>query len=175
MQMTPIQLNKMLLLKHSIVKAMRKLITHGERQSVRQVTGLRTLNDALARGIDNLFTEVSGKAKPPGSMSDISRPVSIVIAETLAYLYTGGEGRRFLESEVLRDLHKNGNSYELLSQMPPAKAERKPRPKRTLVQSRADKVNERLADWEAKLRRAKTAVAKYRKKQRYYQKKGATT
>lgn len=50
---------------------------------------------------------------------------------------------------------------------------RQPKLKRPLVERRAEHAAQKLADWQKKLRRAKTGVAKWQKKVRYYERRAA--
>lgn len=75
---------------------------------------------------------------------------------------------------LLKDLQQNAAAYELLSQMPPPRRERIKREPQTPIQRRAATVDGKVRQWERKLRYAKTKLAAYRKKQKYYTKKGVT-
>jgi hypothetical protein len=53
------------------------------------------------------------------------------------------------------------------------KPQRQTRPKKSVVEQRAARAEELLADWERRLKLAKTKVSKYRRKVKYYQKRGS--
>ena len=62
--------------------------------------------------------------------------------------------------------------YDHLTQLPDvAKTPRPRKPKRTLVQTRADKAAEAAKLWRRRLRLAKAKLEKYTKQMKYYAKK----
>lgn len=69
-------------------------------------------------------------------------------------------------------LAKDAIESDMLCRMPRAKRTRTKREPMTIVELRADKVNKKVREWERKLKVAKTKLAAYRKKQKYYEKKG---
>lgn len=74
--------------------------------------------------------------------------------------------------EILSQIHASADALELECMLPPPRQrERKPQPK-TLVGRRAAKVDEKVEEWERKLKYARTKLKKYRSKQKYYAKKG---
>jgi len=69
-------------------------------------------------------------------------------------------------------LSENAVAYDHLTQLPDVARTPRPRkPKRTLVQSRADKAAEAAKLWRRRLRLAKAKLEKYTKQQKYYAKK----
>lgn len=79
-----------------------------------------------------------------------------------------------LAVELLKEIHASADALELECMLPPPRRERKRRPK-TLVGRRAASVDRQVQKWQRRLKLAKTKLAGYQKKQRYYQKKGAVT
>jgi hypothetical protein len=122
--------------------------------------------------LDNLFTDIVGLKNRPRSLSQVPDYHAYLIGQAVGWAYSSQECRMQLEADILHDIYANGGEYELLSQMPQPKRERKPRPKRTLVESRADRAALKVAEWERKLKLAKTKLAKYRAKAKRYAQKG---
>lgn len=75
---------------------------------------------------------------------------------------------------LLGQMQKSADVLEMECMLPPPRQrERKPKPT-TLVGRRAARVDEKVEEWERKLKYAKTKLKKYRSKQKYYAKKGVT-
>jgi hypothetical protein len=174
MKLTPVRKNIIRLLKQSVDRAFAR---HAARRRKVSLTDPRMWKDApCGPDIDRMFPYFSGLHDKPASFahlpdSDIRAMLNVIVR----YCYTGDRERRNFEKELIDDLREHAAEYELLSQMPPPKREYKRRGPRSLVERRADTVDEKVREWERKLKLAKTKLAMYKKKQKYYQKKGTVT
>jgi hypothetical protein len=125
------------------------------------------------RDIDRLIGYIGST---PGGISFNNLPdndIRSLLAVLVRFCYTGDKQMRQLEKGILDDIRSHAAEYELMAQMPPVKREYNRRGPRTLVERRADAVAEKVREWERKLKVAKTKLAAYQKKQKYYAKKGA--
>lgn len=172
MRLTPVRKNIIRLTKQAIDRAYSRHLVRCRKMSLLK----QRLWDGVdcAKEVDGLFPAIAGWGSTPSTISSISDERVRVLLHTLVRnLYTNDRERRVFEHELLADLREHAAEYELLSQMPPPKREYHRRGPRTLVERRADTVAEKVQEWERKLKYAKTKLAAYKKKQKYYQKKGA--
>jgi hypothetical protein len=127
---------------------------------------------------DQLFSTIASFANPPtgkgkfrylpGSMDQlINDCVDAMICANADTAHSA------IMRTAIEEMHKHAVEYDMLSQMPPVRKTRKKRVPQTLVEGRASKVDEKVREWERKLKYAKTKLASYQKKQKYYTKKGA--
>jgi hypothetical protein len=169
---TPMQANRLRILKGVVDRAFRKMIGFGKKRALHKVAFWRLISPAVSAGIDVLFSNVSGQSKRPTSMNQVDQVTGHIIARAIHELYTNDECKKTIERLVLYDLYDNGGKYELMAQMPPARRERTSSKPRTLIESRADRAVAKVAEWEKKLKLAKTKLAKYRARVKRYAKKG---
>jgi len=127
--------------------------------------------------LDNLFSAIASCAKPPigGKGNPVLAPahqflVSDLVSDMLATIQP--LSKRIYISAI-EEMHKHAVEYDMLSQVPRVRKTRKKRVPQTLVEARAGRVDEKVREWERKLKYAKTKLSAYRKKQKYYTKKGA--
>jgi len=180
MRTTEQQKNRLRILKRAIDRAFRKLVARGRKLSIEKIKYWDADGSKLPQHLDTLFTAISGLRMAPLDLLDLDRNIPVhshIIDQALDHLYFGKAPQRWLENTLLRDLFENGGEYELMSQMPRAKREYTPRPKQTRVESHAAKVDAKVVEWERKMKLARTKLAKYKKRQKYYlnKKKGAKT
>lgn len=172
MQMTPTRRNTLRILKGAIDRAFAKLAADGRRRVLDQPS-MWSKEDLAGPSLDKMFSTFAGLSRAK-ALQDIRDEGMRSLLFTLArYAYTGAEQQRRFEAYLMEDLHTNAAQYELMAQMPLPRKERKVSAPKTLVERRAEKVEEKVAEWERKLKYAKTKLAAYRKKQKYYKKKGA--
>jgi hypothetical protein len=75
--------------------------------------------------------------------------------------------------KVFRSIESKADELDIMADLPPVESPRKPRsPKKGLVESRAETVEQKIEEWEKKLKLAKTYLAKYKKKAAYYRRRG---
>jgi hypothetical protein len=122
--------------------------------------------------IDAALGQISGATRAK-DFSQLPTDARELLVDILSALYWDTTRQQIVQRDILRDLRENAAEYELMAQMPPVKKERKKREPKTLVGRRADAVDEKVREWERKLKLAKTKLNAYRKKQKYYEKKGA--
>jgi hypothetical protein len=177
--LTVTQGNKLDILKQCIDRAFRRMVARGVKRSLRKMPLLRPGAARLSVGqlpdpasIDNVFTHISGKPKAPAMMRSIDAGIAHLLASAVHHMYSSEDQRDYLFKTLMADIHKNGAEYELASQMPRAKREYTPRPKRSLVEERADRAVAKVAEWERKAKLAKTKLKKYRAKVDRYTKQG---
>ncbi len=180
MRTTEEQRNKLRILKRVIDRAFKKLVARGLKLGIHKIKHWDTPGSTVPQHLDSLLTSISGRSKAPISFKEVEAFGTVqahILRQTVAHAYSGDEARGWLEYWILEDLYANGVEYELLSQMPRPKREYKPRPKQTRVESYAAKVDAKVIEWDRKLKLARTKLAKYKKRQRYYEnkKKGART
>lgn len=137
-----------------------------------------TWTDASAvAALDTLFSTIAGFAKPPiGGKGNPTLPKDhcFLLADLLSdMLHIAQPLSTRIHIAAIEEMHKHAVEYDMLSQMPRVRRTRKKRVPQTLVETRAGKVDEKVREWERKLKYAKTKLATYRKKQKYYTKKGA--
>lgn len=124
--------------------------------------------------LDTLFAYIGAMQKKPKSFASLNQEACDVLYRLMQQAYTSAQHREDIEREVLSDLYERAAEYELLAQMPPPKRAREQRIPQTLVERRAAHVDEKVLEWERKLKTAKTKLKVYRRKQKYYlAKKGA--
>ena len=171
MKMTPVRKNITRLIKQCIDRAYSRHVARCRKLSMHRA---KTWQDAdTAKEIDNFFNYM-GSLPPLPTLSSIADENTRNLLNVLVRLcYVNDKARRAFEKDLLDDLRTNAAQYELLSQMPAPKREYERRGPRSLVEQRADTVDEKVREWERKLKLAKTKLAAYQKKQKYYQKKGA--
>lgn len=172
MKMTPVRRNITRILKQCIDRAYARHVARCRKLSMHKS---RTWQDAdTAKEIDNFFTYMGGLPPLP-TISGIPDENTRNLLNVLVRLcYVNDKARKAFEKDLLADLRTNAAQYELLSQMPEPRREYTRREPRTLVERRADAVDKKVREWERKLKLAKTKLATYRKKQKYYtQKKGS--
>jgi hypothetical protein len=127
--------------------------------------------------LDNLFSSIAGFAKPP--IGGKGNPVlatdhQFLVADLVAdMLATNQPLSKRIFIAAIEEMHKHAVEYDMLSQMPPVRKTRKKRMPKTLIEGRAGRVDEKVREWERKLKYAKTKLASYQKKKKYYTKKGA--
>ena len=165
----------MRILKQVIDRAFAKMVATGKKKAIHTMAEWSSLNAALSNSIDTVFTGISGKPRVPVMLGEVNQVHAHMIKECLAHLYTSTMCRNYVERAILADIHKNGAEYELLAQMPLPKRDHRPRKDRSLVEQRADRAARKVAEWERKLKLAKTKLKKYRAKVSRYAKKGVAT
>ena len=171
MKMTPVRKNIVRLVKECIDRAYARHVAKCKRYAI---TNPRLWSDAPCEGeIDKFFTYFGGLPSLPTISSVGDRKMADMLNVMIRCVYTNDKARREFEKDLLADLREHGAEYELLSNMPAPKREYERRGPRSLVERRADTVDEKVREWERKLKLAKTKLAAYQKKQKYYQKKGA--
>jgi hypothetical protein len=126
--------------------------------------------------LDTLFSTIAGFAKPPiGGKGNPALPKDhcFLLANLLSDMLTTAQPLSTrIHIAAIEEMHKHAVEYDMLSQMPRVRRTRKKRKPQTLVEARAGKVDEKVREWERKLKYAKTKLSAYRKKQKYYSKKG---
>ena len=127
--------------------------------------------------MDSLFSTVAAFPNPPtgkGKFRYLPGKVDLLIEDCVDAMWADSAhtGRAFIKRIAIEEMHKHAVEYDMLSQMPPVRKTRKKRVPQTLVEARASKVGEKVREWERKLKYAKTKLSAYRKKQKYYTKKG---
>ena len=128
--------------------------------------------------LDNLFSTIAAFSNPPtgkGKFRYLPNNIDLLIEDCVDAMWTDSAqiGRLTIKQIAIEEMHKHAVEYDMLSQMPPVRRTRKKRVPQTLVEARAGKVDEKVREWERKLKYAKTKLSAYRKKQKYYTKKGA--
>lgn len=172
MKMTPTRRNTLRILKGAIDRAFAKVVADGRRRVLDSPSMWKDAPMAEP-SLDRLFATVAGSTKAR-LLSDLrDESLRSLIATMCRYIYTGPGQQRKFEAHLLEDLKTNAAQYELMAQMPLPRKERKVRAPKTLVERRAEKVEEKVAEWERKLKYAKTKLKAYRRKQKYYTNKGA--
>jgi hypothetical protein len=173
----PTHINALEFIKESIDRAMsqhiarcRKRVIH--KLSCWQLDPMYCGND-VTDPIERVFTWMATRRTPPASFEDVPDDIAVLLQECMSHLYTGGFNSQFLERTFLFDLHRNATRYELMSALPREKRERKAKPVLTDVEQRAAATDESIRSWERKFKYAKTRLAKLRRRQKYYAKKGA--
>ena len=138
--------------------------------------GVWTDAEAVA-ALDNLFSAIASSAKPP--IGGKGNPVlatahQFLVSDLVSDMLNHAQplSKRIYISAI-EEMHKHAVEYDMLSQMPRVRKTRNKRVPKTLVEARAGKVDEKVREWERKLKYAKTKLSAYRKKQKYYTKKGA--
>ena len=164
------QQNLLRVIKRVIDKHMRRNVAAGRKISKRWIE--QDWDEDGAYALDHLLPFIVSKPKSPQSwtMFDESMIAIFTAYRRIAYGEEGYNAR--VERAILADLWKNAAEYELESALPPARRERAVSKPRTFVEKRADTVAEKVKEWERKLRLAKTKLATYQRKQKYYSKKG---
>lgn len=159
MKLTQQQLHSLTLLKRVFDKVMNVVASDFKRKTFR--SSLRLLDPEL-------------KCLLPAIASDVwQNPTAHDIA--LAF-YAFWPNDMVLDIVIEREIRKHAAEYELLLHAPLPKRERARRDRpEGLVATRAAKVDTQIATWERKLKYAKTRLAKLRRKQKYYSKKGQVT
>jgi hypothetical protein len=168
MPLTQTQVNILNTVKRSIDKA---YAAHYARRK-RTCIDRSDWKNADAAAIDSLLGNIGGYAKAPKAFAHLLSPLTNLVHGLAYWSYANPAFNTEIERDVLADLHAHAAEYELLAHMPPVRRTRKKREPKTLVGRRADAVDEKVREWERKLKLAKTKLAAYRKKQKYYTKKG---
>jgi hypothetical protein len=126
---------------------------------------------------DQLFPTIASFANPPtgkGKFRYLPSSMDQLISDCVdAMIYNAATWHSAIMRHAIEEMHKHAVEYDMLSQMPPVRKTRKKRVPQTLVEGRASKVDEKVREWERKLKYAKTKLASYQKRQKYYTKKGA--
>jgi hypothetical protein len=169
MALTVTQKNSLRLLKQSLDRVISKRVARCKKLAIHKDKEWK--NATCLTTVDTLFADLAAQAHPPTHLSDMDDHLMLLRA-VLDAAYTSDRNKRKLETEFLRDLWKHATEYAMLSQMPMPKRDYVRRGKRTLVERRADVVDEKIREWQRKLTLAKNKLATYRKKQKYYTKKG---
>jgi hypothetical protein len=134
------------------------------------------VNDLAVRALDTLFSHIASFATPPtgfGKNQRLSGWHREILKGILASMCsTSVEFQSCVLTTAIEEMHKHAVEYDMLSHMPRVRRTRKKRVPQTLVEARASKVGEKVREWERKLKYAKTKLSAYRKKQKYYTKKG---
>lgn len=119
------------------------------------------------------------KRAPVYDLNDRIEALVCVTAHELEHLYDFSQNIRvvkegYVDSRALRILEAfRENREALLAEWGDAPAAKPVTPKPSKAQARADAASVALYNWEKKLKLAKTKVAKYRAKVRYYERKQA--
>lgn len=131
---------------------------------------------SMVAAIDTLFSTIAGFAKPPiGGKGNPALPTDhcFLLSNLLSDMLNHAQPLSTrIHIAAIEEMHKHAVEYDMLSQMPPVRRTRKKRVPQTLVEARASKVDEKVREWERKLKYAKTKLASYQKKKKYYTKKG---
>jgi ATP-dependent Lon protease len=165
---TTTQTNTLRMMKEIFDSAHAVTLAHAKKRSVPLVATTQ-----LAQTLDQLWASLAARQRCPRRFSEFDRGTELLLRSFTALLYNNEARVVDIERRVLRQMHKRAAEYELMAQMPRVKREYKRKPKQSAVEARASAVDEKVRDWERKLRYAKTKLAAYRKKQKYYAKKGA--
>lgn len=171
MKLTPVRQNVIRIVKAAIDRAHARLAAKGKKASI--------LDPKLWKGADcgrDVDRMIGYIGSLPGGLSFNNlqdNDMRSLIATLVRFCYTGDRQVKQMERDILDDIRSHAAEYELMAQMPPVRREYKRRGPRTLVEKRADAVAEKVKEWERKLKYAETKLAAYRKKQKYYTKKGA--
>lgn len=172
MKMTPTRRNTLRILKGAIDRAFAKVVAHGKRR-VLDKPRMWGQADMAGPTLDKVFATMAGATGAKQLKDLLDEGMGSLIATLARYAYTGADQQRRFEAHLLEDLRTNAAQYELMAQMPLPRKERKRREPKTLVERRAEKVEAKVQEWERKLKYAKTRLSAYRKKQKYYTKRGA--
>lgn len=127
----------------------------------------------------DMLSELAALPRDAGLRSVYKTKAAIVVKQALNQFVSRMEAVHVLDwavEGVLTDLRKDALVNDLQFRLPPP--DKEPDVKQTvvrpltLVERRAIMVNDRLANWERKLKLAKTKVAALKKRQSYYRRKG---
>lgn len=174
---TPLHVNMLEFIKESMDRAVNQHVAICRRRALHKMSrwqlDVTYCGTDVTSALERVFTWFASRKNPPGSFEDVPNDIEQLLETCLSMTYTGLQLAESLEKIFLADLHKHATRYELMSAMPRAKRERKARPVLSDVEQRSLSVDDRIRDWERKLKYAKTRLAKLRRKQKYYAKKGA--
>lgn len=172
-RLTPVQKNALHYVKLCIDRAMRQLVAKHARRSLARMDWDKLMHSEV-QSVTQLFSAVASFDKPPKTPGPLPGDLPDLVRLCISRSYTEiGCGWELLKL-VMRELHAHAEEYDLLSQVPRERRTRRTKPQ-TLIESRAGRVDEQVRAWERKIRYAKTRLAKLRRKQKYYEKKGAAT
>lgn len=173
----PTHINALEFIKESIDRAMSQHIATCKKRVLHKLSCWQLdpvyCGSEVTDPLERVFTWMATRRSAPSSFEDVPDEIAVLLQECMANLYTGGFNSASLERAFLSDLHKNATRYELMSALPREKRERKVRPVMTEQEQRAAATDESIRSWERKLKYAKTRLAKLRRRQKYYARKGA--
>lgn len=172
MPLSPTRANTMRIVKQVIDKAFARHVAK-RRRLVIDTTSFGVDFDG-GKTVDELWSKIAAMPRPPKEFGQMPGYTGSLLSATLRWIYTSDTVLRSVQAEVLKDLHENCAQYELLSHMPPPRRKYERRTPKGLVERRAESVESKVQEWERKLKLAKTKLTAYRKKQKYYKKKGAS-
>lgn len=169
-KLTQTQRNTMRIVKGVIDKSFARMVAQRKRYTFDELE----VDDQASKALDSMFTHMAGLSRAPVQFDHIGNFQGGLLKSMLHHVYTNTQCRHMVEKAILADLYAHAAEYELLAQMPQARRPYVRRGPRSLVERRADKVDAKVVEWERKLKVAKTKLKAYRRKQKYYAKKGAT-
>jgi hypothetical protein len=169
MKLTQTQRNTMRIVKGVIDKSFARMVAQRKRYTFDDLE----VDDQASKALDSMFTHIAGLSRAPSEFNNIGNFQGGLLKSMVHHVYTNTQCRFMVEKAILADLYAHAAEYELLAQMPQERRPYVKRGPRSLVERRAERVESKVVEWERKLKYAKTKLAAYRKKQKYYAKKGA--
>lgn len=174
-KLTPYQTNVLRMLDKYITRVVRRFAAAAARQSI--VKKALCLDNAYPEPRASALQNLDGLLGWLNSMPDPRKSPSPHTMRGLIYRSVEAKVKDIsniqnIVREVIVEMHHNATALEMEALLPPPRLTRRPKPA-SLRERRAMRVDEKVAEWERKLKVAKTKLKKYRSKQKYYRKKGA--
>jgi len=164
---TTTQENTLRIIKRVFDRAYSRSVSDIKRRNVKFIA-----NAVLAKQLDDIWSKLAARRKCPTTFDHLAEEDTLFMRALAEKTFLSTVRQYDIERMILRDLHSHAAEYELMSQMPRVKRERKPRQPRTLVEERAYSTAEKIKQWERKLKFAQGKLKMYRQRKKRYDKKG---
>lgn len=175
MKLTPTQKNVVGILKQVIDRAFARMASTSRKRALALKYSADVpipIREIDPVAINTLFSEAASCEESLLKFAFTTEQIRMLIRRCIWEAYASRSHQMVVERYVLEDLQAHAEEYEMLSHMPLPRRERKARVPKTLVARRAEKADAKVAEWERKFKYARTKLAAYRKKKKYYAKKG---